>query len=87
MARAQKERYKKNETQNEQQGKSRKFALGEEVTGKEVIEEEPDEANLLELLWRASDDFAVPALPTEGQPFMAVVLGNNCNMLLGPKVL
>ena len=29
----------------------------------------------------------MPALPTEGQPFMAVVLGNNCNMLLGPEVL
>ena len=71
MARAQKARYKKNETQNEQQGKSRKFALGEEVTGEEVIEEEPDEANLLELVWRASDAVTMRARPANSTRLFA----------------
>ena len=36
------ERCINNEIQNEEQGESREFALGEEVYGKEIIEEEPD---------------------------------------------
>ena len=79
-----KEHYTYNEFHNEEQGGSREFALKEEVLGKEVIEEKPNEANTSVPAGPATEIFAVSPVPAEGQPFMAVVLVDNGNILLGP---